>query len=92
MLDIEQSHPNLVGRIEEIAMSRMVIGLNNTDIQDELLLSPNTVRGYVSKVYKALDVSGEQAAFEAMSEWWWLTRFSGILDSNLRYANVPLSS
>lgn len=86
VIDIEQSHPDLTGRVEEIAICRMVIGLSNPDIQDELLLSSNTVRHYVSKVYQRLGASGEQDAFEALSEWWWLTRFSGVLDGNLHCA------
>ena len=73
-----KDHPALTTRLAEIMMWRVFIGLDNADIQDELLLQDNTVRDYVSRAYKALGVSGELDAFEVLSEWWWLTRFSEI--------------
>ena len=73
-----QDHPALSTRLAEIMMWRVFIGLDNADIQDELLLRDNTVRDYVSRAYKALGVNGELDAFDVLSEWWWLTRFSEI--------------
>jgi DNA-binding NarL/FixJ family response regulator len=72
----EKRHPDLTNRIEEIVMWRVFVGLDNPDIQDELLLGNDTIRKYVSKAYKALGVSGEMEAFDALSDWWWVTRFS----------------
>lgn len=72
----EKDYPNLTRRIEEITMWRIFIGLDNPDIQDELLLGKDTVREYVSKAYKALGASSEIEAFDALSNWWWVTRFS----------------
>lgn len=75
----EKGHPNLSERIAEIAMWRIFIGLDNPDIEDELLLGDDTVRGYVSKVYRSLGANNELEAFDALSDWWWVTRFSGIV-------------
>ncbi len=72
----EKKHPNLTPRIEEIVMWRIFIGLDNPDIQDELLLGQDTIREYVSKAYKALGARNEIEAFDALSHWWWVTRFS----------------
>ncbi|MBN1122823.1 MAG: response regulator transcription factor [Anaerolineae bacterium] len=68
-------HPNLSKRISEIVMWRIFVGLDNPDIQDELLLGTDTVREYVSKAYATLGARGELEAFEAMSDWWWVSRF-----------------
>ncbi len=68
-------HPNLSRRISEIVMWRIFVGLDNPDIQDELLLGTDTVREYVSKAYATLGVHGELEAFDAMSDWWWVSRF-----------------
>jgi DNA-binding NarL/FixJ family response regulator len=76
----EIDHPNLTQRIAEIVMWRIFIGLDNPDIQDELLLGEDTVRGYVSKAYRALGSSNELEAFDALSDWWWITRFAKVLD------------
>ncbi len=76
----EIEHPNLTHRIAEIVMWRIFIGLDNPDIQDELLLGEDTVRGYVSKAYHALGSANELEAFVALSDWWWITRFSKVLD------------
>jgi DNA-binding CsgD family transcriptional regulator len=73
-------HPDLTDRIREIVMWRIFIGLDNPDIQDELLLGSDTVRGYVSTAYKTLGAKNELEAFEALSEWWWSTRFEGIVN------------
>jgi DNA-binding NarL/FixJ family response regulator len=75
----EKPHPNLSNRIQEVVVWRILIGLDNPDIQDELLLSPDTVREYVSKGYKSLGVSSEIDAFNVLSDWWWMTRFSPAL-------------
>lgn len=72
----EKRHPDLTARIEEIVMWRIFIGLDNPDLQDELLLGDDTIRKYVSKAYKALGAHSEIEAFEALSHWWWVTRFS----------------
>jgi DNA-binding NarL/FixJ family response regulator len=74
----EKRYPDLTNRIEEIVMWRIIIGLDNPDIQDELLLGNDTIRKYVSTGYKALGASSEIEAFEALSDWWWLTRFSSV--------------
>ena len=74
----EIDHPNLTHRIAEIVMWRIFIGLDNPDIQDELLLGEDTVRGYVSKAYHALGSTNELEAFVALSDWWWITRFSKV--------------
>ncbi|HOA25194.1 MAG TPA: hypothetical protein PK801_09825 [Aggregatilineales bacterium] len=71
----ERPHPNLTERIAEVAMWRIFIGLDNPDIRDELLLGDDTVRGYVSTAYQALGANNELEAFEALSNWWWITRF-----------------
>jgi DNA-binding NarL/FixJ family response regulator len=76
----EIDHPNLTQRIAEIVMWRIFIGLDNPDIQDELLLGEDTVRGYVSKAYRALGSANELEAFDSLSDWWWITRFSKVLD------------
>ncbi len=76
VLGPEKRHPDLTPRIEEIVMWRIFIGLDNPDIQDELLLGNDTIRKYVSKAYKALGVKSEIEAFDALSDWWWVTRFS----------------
>ncbi len=70
-----RSHPDLSDRKEEVAMLRVFVGLDNPDISDELSLSDNAVREYVSDVYAALGAKGELDVFEAMSEWWWTIRF-----------------
>lgn len=75
----EVPHPNLTERISEIVMWRIFIGLDNPDIRDELLLGDDTVRGYVSTAYRVLGASNELEAFDALSEWWWLTRFAGVI-------------
>jgi DNA-binding NarL/FixJ family response regulator len=75
-----RDHPNLTARLAEVVMWRIFIGLDNPDIQDELLLGKGTVREYVSKAYEALGVKGELEAFEAMSDWWWVTRFARIFE------------
>jgi DNA-binding NarL/FixJ family response regulator len=72
----EKRYPELTHRIEEIVMWRIIIGLDNPDIQDELLLGNDTIRKYVSTGYKTLGAKSEIEAFEALSDWWWLTRFS----------------
>lgn len=69
-------HPELTDRISEIVMWRIFIGLDNPDIRDELLLGDDTVRGYVSAAYRALGAGNELEAFDALSEWWWVTRFA----------------
>ena len=69
-------HPNLTKRISEVVMWRIFVGLDNPDIQDELLLGKDTVREYVSKAYSTLGAHGELEAFEAMSDWWWVSRFA----------------
>jgi DNA-binding NarL/FixJ family response regulator len=74
-------HPDLTDRIREIVMWRIFIGLDNPDIQDELLLGSDTVRGYVSTAYKTLGARNELEAFDALSEWWWSTRFEGIVNA-----------
>jgi DNA-binding NarL/FixJ family response regulator len=68
-------HPNLTRRISEVVMWRIFVGLDNPDIQDELLLGKDTVREYVSKAYATLGARGELEAFDAMSDWWWVSRF-----------------
>lgn len=78
-IGLHQDHPFLSARLAEILLWRIFIGLDNADIQDELLLGGDTVRGYVSMAYKALGVNDELGAFEALSEWWWTTRFARIL-------------
>lgn len=75
----EVPHPNLTDRIAEIVMWRIFIGLDNPDIRDELLLGDDTVRGYVSTAYRVLGASNELEAFDALSEWWWLTRFAPVV-------------
>lgn len=75
----ERAHPDLTDRIAEIVMWRIFIGLDNPDIQDELLLGGDTVRGYVYRAYRALGAAGELEAFDALSEWWWTTRFSPVV-------------
>lgn len=74
-------HPDLTDRIREIVMWRIFIGLDNPDIQDELLLGSDTVRGYVSTAYKTLGARNELEAFDALSEWWWSTRFEGVVNT-----------
>jgi DNA-binding NarL/FixJ family response regulator len=83
----EHRHPELTERLYEVAKLRLVLGLDNQDIADELLLKPITVRGYVSRIYKRLGVeepdveeedeetSRELEAFEELSNWWWVDRF-----------------
>jgi DNA-binding NarL/FixJ family response regulator len=71
----ETLHPMLSARIYEVFFLRVVIGLDNKDIQDELGIEYNTVREYVSQAYKAFGVHNELQAFQALSEWWWTTRF-----------------
>lgn len=73
-------HPGLSPRVSEIILWRIIIGLDNPDIQDELLLGNDTIREYVSKAYHALGASSEIDAFEALSEWWWATRFQQLAD------------
>lgn len=75
----ERAHPDLTDRIAEIVMWRIFIGLDNPDIQDELLLGGDTVRGYVYRAYRALGAANELEAFDALSEWWWTTRFSPLV-------------
>jgi DNA-binding NarL/FixJ family response regulator len=75
----ETAHPDLTPRIAEIVIWRIFIGLDNPDIQDELLLGRDTIREYVSKAYKALGASSELEAFDALSDWWWTTRFAHAL-------------
>lgn len=75
----ERPHPNLTERIAEVAMWRIFIGLDNPDIRDELLLGDDTVRGYVSTAYQALGANNELEAFEALSNWWWVTRFEEVV-------------
>jgi DNA-binding NarL/FixJ family response regulator len=70
-----RAHPDLSERKEEVAMLRVFVGLDNPDISDELSLSDNVVREYVSDIYTALGTKGELDVFEALSEWWWTTRF-----------------
>jgi DNA-binding NarL/FixJ family response regulator len=70
-----RAHPDLSERKEEVAMLRVFVGLDNPDISDELSLSDNVVREYVSDIYTALGAKGELDVFEALSEWWWTTRF-----------------
>jgi DNA-binding NarL/FixJ family response regulator len=76
----EQKYPDLTARIEEVVMWRFFLGLDNPDIEDELILGDDTIRKYVSKAYKALGASNEIEAFEALSDWWWVTRFAPALD------------
>jgi len=68
-------HPDLSARREEVAMLRVFVGLDNPDISDELSLSEGVVREYISDIYTALGADGELDVFEALSEWWWTTRF-----------------
>lgn len=75
----EVPHPNLTERIAEIVMWRIFIGLDNPDIRDELLLGDDTVRGYVSMAYQALGATNELEAFDALSDWWWMTRFAPLM-------------
>lgn len=75
----EKPHPGLSERLAEVVMWRIFIGLDNPDIRDELLLGDDTVRGYVSAAYHALGASNELEAFDALSDWWWLTRFAQIV-------------
>jgi DNA-binding NarL/FixJ family response regulator len=75
-----KEHPSLAARLTEILMWRIFVGLDNRDIQDELLLEHDTVRSYVSRAYKALGVEDELGAFEALSDWWWLTRFGEVIN------------
>lgn len=79
ILKPEVPHPNLTERIAEIVMWRIFIGLDNPDIRDELLLGDDTVRGYVSMAYQALGATNELEAFDALSDWWWMTRFAPLV-------------
>lgn len=79
VLGPHKEHPALSARLAEIVLWRIFVGLDNADIQDELQLEHDTVRTYVSKAYKALGVGDELGAFEALSDWWWITRFAKIV-------------
>jgi DNA-binding NarL/FixJ family response regulator len=70
-----RAHPDLSNRKEQVATLRAFVGLDNPDISDELTLSDNAIREYISDVYALLGAAGELDVFDAMSEWWWTTRF-----------------
>lgn len=72
-------HPDLSERQEQVIMLRVFVGLDNPDIGDELQLSDYTIREHISTAYKALAVNGELDVFEAISDWWWTTRFARAL-------------
>lgn len=76
----EVQHANMSKRIFDVAIWRFFIGLDNSDIQDELMLENNTVREYVSKAYQTLNVQSEIEGFNAISDWWWVSRFSHLTD------------
>lgn len=75
-----ENHPELNLHLVEIAELRIFIGLDNKDIQDELVLENISVRKYISQIYERLGVKNEIEAFEQLSAWWWKTRFEGLLD------------
>jgi DNA-binding NarL/FixJ family response regulator len=66
----DKPHPDLTQRVTEIGMLRVLIGLDNSDIQDELDYENNTIREYVSTFYRDLGADSEIDAFNALSEWW----------------------
>ena len=72
-------HPDLSDRQEQVIMLRVFVGLDNPDIGDELQLSDYTIREHVSTAYKSLAARNELDVFEAMSDWWWTTRFAKAL-------------
>lgn len=72
-------HPDLSDRQEQVIMLRVFVGLDNPDIGDELQLSDYTIREHVSTAYKSLAAKNELDVFEAMSDWWWTTRFAKAL-------------
>ena len=74
----ERPYPGLTKRVAEVILWRTLIGLDNSDIQDEMILEQDTIREYVSKGYKALGADNELDAFEALSDWWWISRFMEI--------------
>jgi DNA-binding NarL/FixJ family response regulator len=72
-------HPDLSERQEQVVMLRVFVGLDNPDMGDELQLSDYTIREHVSMAYKSLGASNELDVFEAISDWWWTTRFARAL-------------
>jgi len=72
-------HPDLSERQEQVVMLRVFVGLDNPDIGDELQLSDYTIREHVSTAYKSLAAKNELEVFEAISDWWWTTRFARAL-------------
>ena len=72
-------HPDLSERQEQVVMLRVFVGLDNPDMGDELQLSDYTIREHVSMAYKSLAAKNELDVFEAMSDWWWTTRFARAL-------------
>jgi DNA-binding NarL/FixJ family response regulator len=77
LIQSERIHDKLSSRprAAELIVWRCFIGLDNKDIQDEFVLGESTVREHISKAYEALGVNNELEAFEALSEWWWISRF-----------------
>ena len=49
LISPEKAHPNMSERIQEVLVLRVVIGLDNREISEELGLEYNTVRDYVSQ-------------------------------------------
>ncbi|ARJ39089.1 hypothetical protein SporoP8_09500 [Sporosarcina ureae] len=62
------SKPNLTSREEEL-IKALAAGLSNREIAEQLFLSEGTVRVYLSKVYKKLNVSSRTQAILQAKDW-----------------------
>ncbi|PID23700.1 LuxR C-terminal-related transcriptional regulator [Sporosarcina sp. P7] len=64
----QSSKPNLTPREEEL-IKALATGSSNREIAEQLFLSEGTVRVYLSKVYKKLNVSSRTQAILQVKDW-----------------------